>query len=116
MLNCIVASRWGLNKGEEKNVLTRAGFLNRLGEVRDRSFESQRYRASALNLIVVAIVLWNTVYLKRAVQALPNSGKTIDEDMLMHLSPLGWKHINLTGELPEPNPLLQRKNATDDDY
>jgi TnpA family transposase len=52
--------------------LARAVFFNRLGEVRDRSFEHQRYRASGLNLVVAAIVLWNTVYLERAVQALPD--------------------------------------------
>jgi TnpA family transposase len=57
----------GLNKGEAKNALARAVFFNRLGELRDRSFENQRYRASGLNLVVAAIVLWNTVYLGRAV-------------------------------------------------
>ncbi|MBP1152535.1 Tn3 family transposase [Methylocaldum sp. RMAD-M] len=88
----------GLNKGEAKNALARAVFLNRLGEIRDRSFENQRYRASGLNLVVAAIVLWNTVYLERAVQALRDSGKNIDERLLPHLSPLGWEHINLTGD------------------
>jgi len=56
----------GLNKGEARNALARAVFLNRLGEIRDRSFENQRYRASGLNLVVAAITLWNTVYLDRA--------------------------------------------------
>lgn len=88
----------GLNKGEAKNALARALFLNRLGEIRDRSFENQRYRASGLNLVVAAIVLWNTVYLERAVQALKDSGKTVDDNLLAHLSPLGWEHINLTGD------------------
>jgi TnpA family transposase len=88
----------GLNKGEAKNALARAVFLNRLGEIRDRSFENQRYRASGLNLVVAAIVLWNTVYLERAIQALRDSGKDIDERLLPHLSPLGWEHINLTGD------------------
>jgi TnpA family transposase len=88
----------GLNKGEAKNALARAVFLNRLGEIRDRSFENQRYRASGLNLVVSAIVLWNTVYLERAVQALRDSGQEIDEKLLKHLSPLGWGHINLTGD------------------
>ena len=41
----------GLNKGEAKNALARAVFLNRLGEIRDRNFDSQRYRASGLNLV-----------------------------------------------------------------
>ena len=88
----------GLNKGEAKNALARAVFLNRLGEMRDRSFENQRYRASCLNLVVAAIVLWNTVYLERAVQALRDSGKTVDDKLLTHLSPLGWEHINLIGD------------------
>jgi hypothetical protein len=52
----------GLNKGEARNALARAVFFNRLGEIRDRSFEQQRYRASGLNLVTAAIVLWNTVW------------------------------------------------------
>lgn len=88
----------GLNKGEAKNALARAVFLNRLGELRDRSYENQRYRASGLNLVVSAIILWNTVYMERAVQALREDGRDIDETLLRHLSPLGWEHINLTGD------------------
>ncbi len=88
----------GLNKGEARNALARAVFFNRLGEIRDRSFEQQRYRASGLNLVTAAIVLWNTVYLERATQALRDTGKPIDDAMLQYLSPLGWEHINLTGD------------------
>ena len=98
----------GLNKGEAKNALARAVFFNRLGEIRDRSYENQRYRASGLNLVVAAILLWNTVYLERAVQAIReqaireqairDAGKDVDGTLLQHLSPLGWEHINLTGD------------------
>ena len=88
----------GLNKGEAKNALARAVFFNRLGELRDRSFENQRYRASGLNLVVGAIVLWNTVYLDRAINAMRDGGQKVDEDLLPHVSPLGWEHINLTGD------------------
>ena len=88
----------GLNKGEARNALARAVFFHRLGEIRDRSFEQQRYRASGLNLVTAAIVLWNTVYLERATQALRASGKPIDDALLQYLSPLGWEHINLTGD------------------
>ena len=88
----------GLNKGEAKNALARAVFMNRLGEIRDRSFENQRYRASGLNIVVAAIILWNTVYLERAIQALRDSGYNINPELLSHLSPLGWVHINLTGD------------------
>lgn len=70
----------------------------RLGEIRDKSFDQQRYRASGLTLLTSAIVLWNTVYLERAVNALKNKGETIDDSLLQYLSPLGWEHINLTGD------------------
>jgi hypothetical protein len=73
-------------------------FFNRLGEIRDRSFEQQRYRASGLNLVTAAIVLWNTVYLERAANALRGHGHGVDEGLLQYLSPLGWEHINLTGD------------------
>ncbi len=88
----------GLNKGEARNSLARAVFFNRLGEIRDRSFEQQRYRASGLNLVTAAIVLWNTVYLERATQGLVEAGKPVDGELLQFLSPLGWEHINLTGD------------------
>jgi TnpA family transposase len=88
----------GLNKGEARNSLARAVFFNRLGEFRDRSYEQQRHRASGLNLLTAAIVLWNTVYLDRAVQALRQAGQSIDPTLLAFLSPLGWEHINLTGD------------------
>lgn len=88
----------GLNKGEARNALARAVFFNRLGEIRDRSFEQQRYRASGLNLLTAAIVLWNTVYIERAVNALRQQGQEINDDYLQYLSPLGWEHINLTGD------------------
>ncbi|OTJ69784.1 Tn3 family transposase, partial [Pseudomonas aeruginosa] len=87
----------GLNKGEARNSLARAVFFNRLGEIRDRSFEQQRYRASGLNLVTAAIVLWNTVYLERATQGLVEAGKPVDGELLQFLSPLGWEHINLNG-------------------
>lgn len=92
----------GLNKGEAKNALARAVFFNRLGELRDRSFENQRYRASGLNLVVAAIVLWNTVYLQRATQELKAHGQSVDDNLLEHLSPLSWEHINLTGDYVWP--------------
>ncbi|HNF92590.1 MAG TPA: Tn3 family transposase [Accumulibacter sp.] len=88
----------GLNKGEARNALARAVFFNRLGEIRDRSFEQQRYRASGLTLVTAAVVLWNTVYLERAVKALHDHGQPVDETLLPYLSPLGWEHINLTGD------------------
>lgn len=88
----------GLNKGESRNALARAVFFNRLGEMRDRSFEQQCYRASGLNLVIAATILWNTVYVDKAIQSLKAHSQNVDEKLLQHLSPLGWEHINLTGD------------------
>jgi len=88
----------GLNKGELKNTLAKAVCFNRLGELRDRSFEAQRHRASGLNLVIAAIILWNTVYLERAIGALRQQGRQIDEGLLKHVAPVHWNHINLTGD------------------
>jgi len=66
--------------------------------IRGRGFEQQRYRASGLNLLTAAIGLWNTVYRLRAVPALRAHGRPVDEALLPSLSPLGWEHINLTGD------------------
>ncbi len=67
---------------------------------RDCQFEThkQRYRASRLTLVTAAIVLWNTVYLERATNALRSDGQPVNEALLQYLSPLGWEHINLTGD------------------
>ena len=87
-----------LNKGEARNTLARAVCVHRLGRFRDRSLENQTVRASALNLVTAAIVLWNTVYLGRAVEALRARGEPLDAAALAGLSPLGWEHLNITGD------------------
>ena len=87
----------GLNKGEAAHKLKRAVFFHERGEIRDRSFEGQAFRASGLNLVVSAIVHWNTVYLSRAVAHLRRNGRIAPDHLLKHVSPLSWEHINLTG-------------------
>ena len=87
----------GIEKGESRNSLARAVFLHRLGEIRDRTYENQQHRASGLNLLVTAITLWNTRYLNRAIAALRET-EAVPDHLLAHLSPLGWEHINLTGD------------------
>jgi TnpA family transposase len=96
-------SHAGLNKGEASNSLRRAVFFHRQGEIRDRTFENQSFRASGMSLITAAIVHWNTVYLERAVQHLRAQGFTIRDDLLAHVAPLGWEHIALTGDYVWPD-------------
>ena len=53
---------------------------------------------SRLTLVTAAIVLWNTVYLGRALDALRRHGEVVSDALLAHIAPLGWQHINLTGD------------------
>jgi TnpA family transposase len=87
-----------LNKGESCNALARAVCFHRLGRLRDRAIEAQQHRASGLALVTAAIALWNTVYLGRALDTLRRGGEHVPDTLLAHLAPLGWQHINLTGD------------------
>jgi len=87
----------GLNKGEAMNGLARAIFFGKQGELRERTIQHQLQRASALNIIINAISIWNTLHLTEAVEYQKQSG-SFNEELLHHISPLGWEHINLLGE------------------
>jgi hypothetical protein len=69
--------------------------FHRLGRLRDRILESQQHRAGSLNLVVAAIILWNTVYMERAIRDLRSRGVTVPNELLPFLAPLGW---HLTGD------------------
>jgi hypothetical protein len=66
--------------------------------LRDRAAEAQQYRASGLALVTASIALWNTVYPGRALVDLRRADKIIPDPLLSHLAPVGWQHINLTGD------------------
>ena len=66
--------------------------------MQERNFEQMTHRANGLNLVAAAIVLWNTVYLQKAIQRLQERNAPIPPEYLPHLSPMLWDHILLTGE------------------
>lgn len=49
-------------------------------------------------LVTVAILLWNIRYPGRALDHLLQAGGDFDGQSLRGLSPLGWEHIDLTGD------------------
>ncbi len=103
----------GLNKGAAHHALKRAINYRQRGELRDRTEEGQHYRVAGLNLLTAIIIYCNTLKLGAAVFASKNAGLEIPAEFLAHISPLGWEHINLTGEYrwpaadspPGPRPL-----------
>jgi len=100
----------GLNKGEAANALARAVFFARRGEFHERDIQDQLQRASSLNILMNAIVVWNAVYLDKAVGYLRDRNE-LKEGMLSYVSPLNWEHINFYGHYS----FEKRKAGTLDD-
>jgi TnpA family transposase len=88
----------GLNKGESLHSLARKVFFGSLGEVRDRTYEDQLNAASSLNLLLAAIVCWNTVHLQACIKKLRADGVEVKEEDLRFLSPLLRHHIGIYGQ------------------
>lgn len=86
----------GLNKGEAMNGLARALFFGKSGNLREKDLQEQLQRASCLNILLNVVVIWNTVYLSRAIEHKRRlSG--FDDTLIQHISPLNWNHIQLYG-------------------
>lgn len=88
----------GLNNSEQRHALTQAIYTFRQGRIIDRSHEAQQYRASGLNLVIAAIVYWNTLYMDTAVQYLRSASIPAPDELLAHTSPVGWEHIAFSGD------------------
>lgn len=88
----------GLNKSEQRHALTQAICTFRQGRIIDHSHEAQQYRASGLNLVIAAIVYWNSTYMADAVAHLRSIGEPVRDDHLAHTSPVGWEHIAFSGD------------------
>ena len=86
----------GLNKGEAMNGLARVLFFGQDQKIRKKDLMGQSQVALALNILINAICIWNTVYLERVYDELINI-KTVDESLLKHISPLNWKHVIYQG-------------------
>ena len=81
------------------------------GRVHDRSHDAQQKRVMALNLVIPAIVYWNTSYIDKAVNHLRRERRLANPNLLRHVSPLGWKHIVLTGDYDWNSGAAERTNA-----
>jgi hypothetical protein len=88
----------GLNKSEQRHFLTQAICTFKQGRIADRTHEAQQFRASGLNLVIAAIVYWNSTYIADAVAHLRTIGEPVPEELLAHTSPVGWGHIAFSGD------------------
>lgn len=59
--------------------------------------EGQEEQLGALGLVMNAIVLWNTLYMHRALDEMQARGMKLAAEDIERLSPLGHDHINFLG-------------------
>jgi hypothetical protein len=88
----------GLNKSEQCHVLAQVICTFKQGRIAGRGQEAQQFRASGLNLVIAAIVSWNSTYLADAVDHLRSQRHAVPAELLAHTSPLTWEHIGFSGE------------------
>ena len=64
----------------------------------ERTYEEQLNTASSLNLLLAAIVVWNTVHLQACVKKVRSDGEQVNDGDLRYLSPLLRQHIGIYGQ------------------
>jgi len=68
------------------------------GRIADHGHEAQQFRASGLNLVIAAIVYWNSTYLADAIGHMRAEGRPVPAEFLPHTSPVTWEHIGFSGD------------------
>src|SRR5260221_5844671 len=86
-----------LNKCASRHSLARATYFGQKGEVRQQHRDGQEEQLGALGVVVDAMVLWDTLYMNRALEEMRGRGMKIVPEDVERLSPLGYEHINLLG-------------------
>jgi len=88
----------GLNKSEQRHALAQVICTFKQGRIADRGQDAQQFRASGLNLVIAAIVYWNSTYLADAIDHIRTQGKAVSAELLAQTSPLSWEHIGFSGD------------------
>ena len=89
-----------LNRGEGRHGVARAVFHGKRGELREHYREGQKDQLRTLDLVLNMIVLWNTSYIKAALNQLRGDGFDVRDEEVARLSPLLNEPINMLGRYP----------------
>lgn len=86
-----------LNRHEKRHNVAREIFHGDRGQVRKRYREGQEDQLSSLGLVLNAVVLWNTLYLGKAVSQPGETGTEVRDENLARVSPLMHSHVRVLG-------------------
>ena len=87
-----------LNKGEKLHDLRQFLFFAREGVVSQKYEDGQANQAGCLNLLTNAVIVWNTVYMQAALDAIQQEAYPVQEEDLAHLWPIRFAHIHRYGK------------------
>lgn len=87
----------GLNKTEAINALSRKVNIGKNDEMYAPSYEGQSQIAKLSDLILNIIVVWNSIHMQEAIKELQSRNMDIEE-LIQHISPIRWAHIQFYGD------------------
>jgi TnpA family transposase len=86
-----------LNRGEQRHFLARRLFFANQGVFRTGDYEEMMNKASALSLLSNAVMVWNTVHIRKIVDGLRRTGRPIADADLARLNPFAHSHVIPSG-------------------
>jgi len=86
-----------LNRGESYHQLRRAVAYANFGKLRFKSEHEQQIWGECSRLITNCIIFYNATLLARLLQHAETTGDTQAVDLLKHISPAAWQHVNFYG-------------------
>lgn len=92
-----------LNKGESIHTLEQFIYFCNESKIRIAEPKDQQLQAYCINLVTNAVILWNTVYMWKAIEHLKSSGYNISDDDISKVSPCRHEHINRLGKMSFKN-------------
>jgi TnpA family transposase len=87
-----------LNKGEAVHSLKAHLIVGNRGVLRRKTDEDLQHQVGCLNLLTNASIIWNSVYMGQAREALKAETYAVDPADLRHIWPTRFEHINVYGK------------------
>lgn len=86
-----------LNMGESAHSLKRDIFYWKKGQLYQTTREGQEDQLWALEVVANAIIIWNTIYMQKALECMERAGYVVEDKDKARLKPFIHEHINIIG-------------------